>query len=348
MAKKTKRTIYTIITLIALVILFAGGYYFISIANQLGDLQKTGEDSPFYNVEQIDQESSVDIPVWEGNEPVNVLLMGVDARGFSDGEIPRSDTMLVASLDPETKKISIFSLLRDTYVSIPNYGNNRINTAITHGPEIAMQTASDLLGIPVQYYVYTDFQGFIKLIDAIGGVNIDVEKDLYYVSAADNHEYDIDLKKGLQLLDGEKALMYVRFRHDAMSDFARTERQRKLLSAVADKMITTSSIAKLPSILKEVNPYIDTNLTMTDILKLAALGMQSSVQASEQVPPMSLLQEEKVGGAAVLTVKDNDELKAYVQDVLHPEQNEEESDDTNAGTTDKDHTDSNTNTDSTY
>lgn len=324
MTKKTKRTLITFITLITLTTLFAGGYYFISIANELGDLQKTGEDSPFYNIEKVDQDSAIEPPVWEGDEPVNVLLMGVDARGFSEGEIPRSDTMLVASLDPVTKKISLFSLLRDTYTSIPNYGNNRINTAITHGPDIAMQAASDLLGIPVQYYVYTDFQGFIKLVDAIGGVDLEVEKDLYYVSKADNHEYDIDLKQGFQHLDGEKALMYVRFRHDAMSDFSRTERQRKLLRAIADKLTTTSSIARLPSILKEVNPYIDTDLTFNDIWKLATLGAQSSLQASEQIPPMNLIEETRIGGAAVLTVKDPDKLKAYVQEVLGSEEDNED------------------------
>lgn len=316
MTKKTKRTLVTVITLIALVALLAGGYYFISIANELGDLQKTGKDSPFYNIEKVDQDSAIEPPVWEGDEHVNVLLMGVDARGFSEGEIPRSDTMLVASIDPITKKIFLFSLLRDTYVSIPNYGNNRINTAITHGPDVAMQAASDLLGIPVQYYVYTDFQGFIKLVDAVDGVDIEVEKDLYYVSKADNHEYDIDLKQGFQHLDGKKALMYVRFRHDAMSDFSRTGRQRKLLGAIAEKLKTTSSIVRLPSILKEVNPYIDTNLTFNDIWKLATLGVQSDLQATEQIPPMNLIEETKIGGAAVLAVKDADELKVYVQEVL--------------------------------
>lgn len=327
MTKKTKRTLITIISLIVLTALLAGGYYFISIANELGDLQKSGEDSPFYNIEKVDQDSAIEPPVWEGDEPVNVLLMGVDARGFSKGEIPRSDTMLVASIDPVTKKISLFSLLRDTYTSIPNYGNNRINTAITHGPDIAMQAASNLLGISVQYYVYTDFQGFIKLVDAVDGVDIEVEKDLYYVSKADNHEYDIDLKQGFQHLDGEKALMYVRFRHDAMSDFARTERQRNLLGAIAEKMKTMSSLTKLPSILKEVNPYIDTNLTFNDIWKLATLGVQSNLQATEQIPPMNLIKETKIGGAAVLTVKDPDELKAYVQEVLGSGQDSEDSED---------------------
>ena len=182
-----------------------------------------------------------------------------------------------------------------------------------------MQAAGDLLGIPIQYYIYTDFQGFIELVDAVGGVEFEVEKDMKYTSKADKHEYDIDLKQGMQHLDGEKALMYVRFRHDALSDFSRTERQRELLKAIADKMQTTTSIAKLPSILNEVNPYIDTNLTLNDMWKLASVGYQSNMQGSEQVPPMKLLVEERIGGAAVLTVRDKDELKSYVQEVLNPQ-----------------------------
>ncbi|MCM3784915.1 LCP family protein [Neobacillus mesonae] len=323
MTKKTKRILWTVLTVVTLAVVLPAAYYFTSVVNELQDLQKEGEESPFYNVEKVDQEKTPEPPKWEGKEPVNILLMGVDARGTAEGEIPRSDTMMVASLNPVTKKISLFSLLRDTYTEIPGYGSDRINTAITHGPNVAMQAASDLLGIPIQYYVYTDFQGFIALVDAIGGIDFEVEKDMHYVSKADNHEYDIDLKQGMQHLDGEKALMYVRFRHDALSDFSRTERQRDLISAIADKMQTTTSIAKLPSILNDVNPYIDTNLSLNDMWKLASLGYQSNFKGSEQVPPMSLLVEEKIGGAAVLTVRDSEELKTYVEEIVNPTEPEE-------------------------
>lgn len=319
MTRKTKRTVWTVLAVIVVTAALLAVYYFTSVVNELQDLNKDGEDSPFYNVEKVDQEITPEPPKWEGKEPVNILLMGVDARGLTEGEIPRSDTMLVASLNPVSKKISLFSLLRDTYTDIPGYGRDRINTAITHGPNVAMQAAGDLLGIPIQYYIYTDFQGFIELVDAVGGVDFEVEKDMKYTSKADNHEYDIDLKKGMQHLDGEKALMYVRFRHDALSDFSRTERQRELLKAIADKMQTTTSIAKLPSILNGINPYIDTNLTLNDMWKLASVGYQSSMQGSEQVPPMKLLVEERIGGAAVLTVRDQDELKSYVQEILNPQ-----------------------------
>lgn len=305
-------------TLAIILLLIAGGatYYFTSLYTQLDNLHKTGEDSPFAAVPTSSAEV-VQPPEWEGTEPVNILLMGVDARGVKKGEVPRSDTMLVASLDPVKKKFYVFSILRDTYVDIPGFGKERINTAITHGPEVAMQTVSDLLGIPVQYYVYTDFQGFIALVDAVGGVDYEVEKDMVYKTIADGPEYDIDLKKGFQHLDGSMALQYVRFRHDATSDFTRTERQRSFLKAVADKVISTTSIIKLPSILSQVTPFIDTNLDMNDMWKLGSVGYDSSMGGSEQIPPMELLTEERTsGGASVIGFKSEEELKQFVQDAM--------------------------------
>lgn len=317
MTKRTKRTIIWSITGILVAIAAVAAYYFIAIYNQVDKFQKKGEDSPFYNVLPVETKKEAEPPKWEGTEPVNILLMGVDARGLKKGEIPRSDTMMVASVDPVKKKAYLFSIMRDTYIKIPDKGSDRINAAITYGPNKAMETVSELLGIPIQYYVYTDFQGFIELVDAIGGVDFYVEKDMRYTSKADNHEYDINLKKGQQHLDGNSALQYVRFRHDAMSDYTRTERQRNFLKAVAEKTISTTSIMKLPSILEKVNPYIDTNLTINDMWKLATVAYDSKMAGSEQIPPMNLLVEKNVGGSDVLVVRNDDELKEFVQEVFN-------------------------------
>ncbi|KKO50860.1 LCP family protein [Paenibacillus sp. DMB20] len=316
MTRRTKKTIIWTVSIILAGILGYGTYYVSSIYNGLQGLQKKGEASPFREIEKVDAKAP-EPPKWEGTEPVNILLMGVDARGFEEGEIPRSDSMLVASIDPVKKKMYLFSILRDTYTEIPGHGSNRINTAVTHGPKTAMKAVGDLLGIPIQYYVYTDFQGFIKLVDSVGGVDFYVEKDMKYSSKADKNEYDIDLKQGMQHLDGNKALQYVRFRYDKMGDFTRTERQRELLKAVAKKMQTTTSIMKLPDILNAVSPYIDTNMDVNDMWKLANVGYQSKMKGSEQVPPMKLLVEANIGGAAVLTVRDPQTLKDYIQEVLN-------------------------------
>ncbi|MGM1047024.1 MAG: LCP family protein [Bacillota bacterium] len=323
MNKRTKKTIIWTVSIIIAGILGYGTYYVSSIYSGLEGLKKKGEASPFREIEQVDAKAP-EPPKWEGKEPVNILLMGVDARGFEEGEIPRSDSMLVASIDPVHKKIHLFSILRDTYTEIPGHSQNRINTAITHGPNTAMKAVGDLLGIPIQYYVYTDFQGFMKLVDSVGGVEFYVEKDMKYSSKADKNEYDIDLKKGMQHLDGNKALQYARFRYDKMGDFTRTERQRELMKAVGKKMQSTTSIMKMPEILNAVSPYIDTNMDVNDMWKLANVAYQSKMKGSEQVPPMKLLVEANIGGAAVLTVKKPDTLKQYVQDVLNSPVSESE------------------------
>jgi len=309
-----KKTLVTLLLLIIIMVLGSVIYYVSSIYRGLESLNKTSGNSPF---SQIGEAAEVEPPEWLGTEPVNILLMGVDARGAKKGEIPRSDSMMVVSLDSTKKSIHVFSILRDTYTDIAGYGKNRINTAIQHGPQVAMNTVGELLGVPIQYYVYTDFQGFIKLVDAVGGVDFHVEKDMNYESKADKHEFDINLKEGMQHLDGTTALQYVRFRHDAMSDFSRTQRQRDLLKAMVEELKTTTSIMKLPSILKEVSPYIDTNLSVEDMWKLASLGYESTVTASEQVPPMKLIEQTYVGRAAVLSVKSKSDLREFVQEVIH-------------------------------
>jgi len=324
MTRNQKRAI---IWAFALIVLSAGGYaayYFSNLYNQVASLQKVGDSSPFRSLPVTETTVAQEPPKWEGSEPVNVLLMGVDGRDSMGDDIPRSDTMLVASIDPVQKTINIFSIMRDTYLDVPGFGKQRINAAITHGPNTAMETVGNLLGIPIQYYVYTDFEGFIKLVDSVGGVDFHVEKDMKYLSAADGPQYDIDLKEGMQHLDGRTALQYVRFRHDRLSDFSRTGRQREFLQAVAEKLKSSTSIMNLPDILEQVNPYIDTNLSVGDMWKLATVAYDSKMSGSEQIPPNSLLREETIGGAAVLTVRNNDKLKEFVQETLNAGPEEEE------------------------
>lgn len=318
--KILKRTLL----LVGLLLMVAAGYYsysFYSFAKHISnksDNPQGGGGGPMISQAVKEKGEKYTPPKWEGKQRVNILLLGGDSRGLKKNEMPRSDSIMLASIDPVTKKAHLFSILRDTYVKIPGEGEDRINTAITlGGPNLAMKTVSDLLGIPVQYYVYTDFKGFIALIDAVGGIDIDVEKDMKYSDSEDDHIYDINLKKGMQHLDGKTALQYVRFRHDALSDFSRTERQRKFLTAVAQKMQSTSSMIKLPRILNAMDPYIDTNLSVSDMLKLGTLGYEAKADGivSSQLPPTDLLVEKNVRGAAVISA-DKNKLQLYVKELF--------------------------------
>lgn len=254
---------------------------------------------------------------WESTDRINILLLGGDSR--KKDEIHSADSLMIVSIDPATKKMKLLSILRDTYVNIPGYGEDRISRAITMGgSSLAMKSAEELTGIPIQYYLYMDMQSFIRLIDSIGGIDLEVEKNMNYVDSNEDSMYEIHLKKGYQHLDGIQALQYVRFRHDAMSDFARTERQRKFLKAVVIELLTRTKVTELPKLILFFEPYIETNISDDDMIKLGKLGFEIDREGidSIQLPPMELIQEKSVNGNAVLYVEP-EQLKSYVKGVLN-------------------------------
>ncbi|MCQ6562564.1 LCP family protein [Paenibacillus mendelii] len=315
-SRRKKPWKYTLLGFGVIIVLIAAYFIYqaVGVYNGLDSLSKPKDTIP---IGEHKEDETLKPVQWEGTERVNILLMGGDNRGLKENDQARSDSMLVASFDPITKKAHLLSVLRDTYVPIEGHGEGRINTALAlGGPNLAMKTIGDMMGLDIQYYVYTDFEGFKSLVDVIGGVDFYVEKNMNYKDNADGNRYDIHLKKGQQLLDGDKALQYVRFRHDAMSDFTRTERQRNLLSAVADKLKNGWNLVRMKEILDSVAPYIKTNLEVSDMLELATLGVKSHMAGSAQVPPMDLIGDRKVGDAAVLSVRNDEKLRQFVQDEL--------------------------------
>ncbi|WP_409176868.1 LCP family protein [Brevibacillus fortis] len=304
-----------VLLLLLVVMAATAGYYGYSFYQFAQNIQEPNIAPPSGG----NSTKAAEIPEWDGKERVNILLMGVDRRGMKNNGLPRSDSMMLVSIDPAGKRYDMFSILRDTYVDIPGRGSSRINSAIVEGgPELAMETVSQFTGLPVDRYVITDFEGFKALIDAVGGVEIDVEKNMYYHDPTDKGEYDINLKKGLQKLDGDKALQYVRFRHDATSDYTRTERQRKLMTAVVDQMKNGTTLMQLPTILKEVTPYIQTNISSVDMLKLSALGLKLDTlqPGNYQLPPMGMFRESNRAGSVL--IPDVDQVQSFIEEKIAP------------------------------
>ncbi|WP_420829099.1 LCP family protein [Brevibacillus fulvus] len=307
------KKVRVLLLLCLLILCGVGGYYAYAIHSFMNDVQSP---SIVNNGTDSAAEAAAEIPVWGGTERVNILLMGVDRRGQQEGVLPRSDSMMVVSIDPVSKKYDLFSVLRDTYVEIPGHGKAKINSALVDGgPELAMETVSEFTGLQVDRYVITDFEGFKGLIDTLGGVQVDVEKAMHYHDPTDKGLYDIDLEKGLQLLNGDQALQYVRFRHDAMSDFTRTERQRKLLGALAEKLKSGTALLQLPDILKSISPYIQTNISSMDMLKLGALGLTLEQSGQYQLPPMGEFREASRGGSVL--IPDEDQVQEFVQEKIN-------------------------------
>jgi len=210
----------------------------------------------------------------EAGEPLNsmtVLLLGVDAR---PGEkVARTDTIIVAHVEPDANRLSLLSIPRDTRVNIPRHGMDKINAANVYGgPELVSQVVSDLIGVPVQYYALTNWEGFKDIVDTLGGVTIEVEKPMQYYDPTDGPEYAIDLKPGVQRLDGRKALQYVRYRNDALGDISRTERQLKFLKALAQEIMQADTLLKLPKLVPQINQSLDTNLGLKQMISLARVA----------------------------------------------------------------------------
>jgi LCP family protein required for cell wall assembly len=306
----------SIVLILALVIT----YYLYSIYSFANEIYES-PPAPIASAEGGDGEPLPAIsepPEWYGDERINILLLGGDSRGIKSTSYARSDTMMVVSIDPADKSTHLFSLLRDTYVKIPGKGSNRINSAITSdGPLLSMETVSNLMDIPIHYYVYTDFEGFISLIDAIGGVEFEVDKNMRRVDNADDPRYNIKLEKGLQQMDGLTALQYVRYRSDALSDFSRADRQRKFLSAIANKMKSTTSLFKLPLVLNSIAPYIKTDIPPGDLLKLAKLGLKldTTQLTGIQIPPSGSYKDEVINGMEVLVIVPEN-IQSYVKEQL--------------------------------
>ncbi len=211
------------------------------------------------------------------NIKLNVAVFGVDKDGT------RTDVAFVVHYDSEQESIQLISIPRDTRVNVcsevedllgKSYGVTKFNAVHAfggkeHGPEAAMLQIEDLLGISVDHYVKVNFDALVEIVDAVGGVEVDVPQDMYW-NMADTGDITINLKKGLQTLDGDKALQLVRFRRYADGDVGRIQVQQLFLKALAEKVLSTESIVKnLGDYIEVMYKHVDTDVSLADALKYA-------------------------------------------------------------------------------
>jgi LCP family protein required for cell wall assembly len=227
------------------------------------------------------------LPRIEHRERVNVLLLGIDERTSQEGPW-RTDTMIVLTVDPATKTAGMLSIPRDLWVSIPGFGENRINTA--HflgdseeypggGPALAKRTAQRNLGVPIHYYLRLNFVGFEKVIDTIGGVDIDVPEEINDPKFPDdNFGYDpLHIPAGQHHMDGKLALKYARTRHGS-SDFDRIKRQQQVIMAVRDQVMQLELLPRLlprlPQLVDSMGDAVQTDIPLGELWALAQLARE--------------------------------------------------------------------------
>jgi polyisoprenyl-teichoic acid--peptidoglycan teichoic acid transferase len=201
-----------------------------------------------------------------------MLVIGADDRPGAPG---RSDTMMLGFVDLEQGSVKLLSIPRDSYVPIPEHGWDKINASYPlGGPALVQQTVEQLAGIPINYSVTVNMQGFAKIVDAVNGVDIDIPENMNYEDPYDDPPLEIHLKKGLQHLDGTDALHFVRFRHDAENDWGRMKRQQQFLSALAKAALQPSNLSRLPTLVKLGSQNVQTNLSLGQLTKLAMLAKE--------------------------------------------------------------------------
>lgn len=235
----------------------------------------------------------------KGSNIVNILLIGQDKAEGEDRA--RSDSMILCTFNKKTKQLTMTSFLRDLYVKIPGFGSNRINAAYTFGGmELLDRTIQENFGVAIDANVEVDFTQFAQIVDMLGGVEIELRPD---EAAYITHKTGIETYEGTQTLNGEQALAYSRIRKlDADGDFARTNRQRKVMSA----MISTYKNAGLRTILDMVNailPMVNTDMNPVEIVKYAIdlfPAFSSGEVVSQRIPADGSYENKSIDGMSVL------------------------------------------------
>ncbi|GIW08127.1 MAG: LytR family transcriptional regulator [Dehalococcoidia bacterium] len=268
-----------------------------------------------------------DLPIWTGNDRVNILLIGVDRREEETADYVRADTMMLVSLDPKARSIGLLSLPRDLWVTIPiserRSVEDRINTVFVYaktydvsggGPELAKRTVEQVIGAKVHYAAWVDFHGFVRVVDSLGGLLVDVRAPLKdnQFPTYDYRTQRIYFAPGLQRMDGERALMYARSRHQD-SDLARASRQQEIILAARQRALQLDLVPKLPRLLADFHDIVHTDMSTVEILGLARLAKDVDTPniTIRTVPATPVAR----GGADVLQI-DKRALAKVVAEVL--------------------------------
>ncbi|MCT4585025.1 MAG: LCP family protein [Peptostreptococcaceae bacterium] len=247
----------------------------------------------------------------EDEDIVNILLLGVDSLKGKNTHNSRTDTMMVLSLDTTQNKASIVSIPRDSRVKIRGRaGEDKINHAHAYdGVGGSIYAVKSLLGIPIHHYVKVDYNALFKTVDDVGGVEVNVPINMYYNDPYANPPLHIDIKKGKQLLNGQKAMEFLRFRKGySNQDLGRIQAQQQFLDSLIKKLLSPASITKIPDYINTLHMYVETDLQIGDMLGLA---MKAKGVNPSEIQKYTLKGESKMINGIYYYIVD----KNYIEDI---------------------------------
>ena len=267
--------------LIGMIIVFIGALLgiFIIAGNENFVVEHFGEDSIITKIYQKLTVSNAnkehaDFTLPFGLRRQNILFLGVDASGNPNDlwSGTRTDTIILVNIDPRTKSVNALSIPRDSKVYLPgDNGVNKINAAhAIGGIEMTKRTIEDTLGVHIDRYIMVHDSAVKEIVDAMDGLDVYVEKPMHYNDYSGN--LHINFTKGDHHLTGQQAVEYLRFRHDALGDIGRTQRQQWLLRSLLNKLKQPETITKIPDIISVAKKYIKTDMSFYEMSQYAALA----------------------------------------------------------------------------
>lgn len=316
LSNKNKIIIGSVSIALALVLLVTSGYFYVrsKIYRVSKPLEKPTVTQEKSNDEKVEYKTVDGI--------TNILLIGADGVDFDSGD-QRSDSMIIATLDNNNKKIKLTSLYRDALVYIPGYGENKMNSSFSlGGPELVMETIKYNYNINIEKYIMINFVGFEAIIDQIGGIELDVQQyqlnelNKYIGESTGGNDCPVT-ETGLQTLNGKQALSYARIRKGVGDDYERTERQREVLFKVAEKLKSTNPMKYFGIASKMLN-YIRTNIDIYECLDLAYTIFKFPSLVTEQlsIPVPELCTDENIPGIGMVIAMNAYENATILNDFI--------------------------------
>jgi LCP family protein required for cell wall assembly len=250
-------------------------------------------------------------------EQTDIVIMGIDARP-GEGYLTRTDSMMLMNINPGDIQVSLLSIPRDVFIRVPDYGEQRINTinllgeqeAEGYGPVLVKASFQESFGVEVEYYVRIDFNGFVALIDAVGGVTIDVPKLIidYDYPTFDYGTITVQFDPGKQHMDGERALQYARTRHQD-DDYQRAGRQQQVIDALIKKLADPRQIVNWPAVIYAVRSNMDTDMSTWDMIRFGPALVLGWTNKEQRV----LEREDLMGGQGAYAIPNYDRLLPWIE-----------------------------------